>query len=335
MRKFILLATVASAIATPAVARDGQPYVGIEGGVLFPKDQRADIFVDYTTIQTPASPAAPAGPTDVTAGNALRIDHKRGYDVDAIAGYDFGFFRLEGELAYKRAKADDFTVDPAFVTALNTALNRPSAAPDPGAPGLAPLVASNFTFSGRTRILSGMINALADFGNEDGLSFYAGGGVGRAQVKFAGAKDSAWAYQLIAGARYALTANIDLGVKYRYFRTGNIDLVDDSGVTLSGNADRFVVNPTTPTIVDRTTNAALFTNFDRKFSSHSLLASLIFNFGRAAAPPPPPPPPEASPPPPPPPPATQTCPDGSVILATDACPVPPPPPPPPPAPERG
>ena len=52
--------------------------------------------------------------------------------------------------------------------------------------------------------------------------------------------------------------------------------------------------------------------------------------------PPPPPPPPAPPPPPPPPPATQTCADGSVILATDACPVPPPPPPPPPpAPERG
>jgi len=47
-----------------------------------------------------------------------------------------------------------------------------------------------------------------------------------------------------------------------------------------------------------------------------------------AAPPPPPPPP--------PPPATQTCADGSVIMATEACPVPPPPPPPPPpAPERG
>ena len=47
-------------------------------------------------------------------------------------------------------------------------------------------------------------------------------------------------------------------------------------------------------------------------------------------------PPVELPPPPPPPPATQTCADGSVILATDACPVaPPPPPPPPPAPERG
>lgn len=34
---------------------------------------------------------------------------------------------------------------------------------------------------------------------------------------------------------------------------------------------------------------------------------------------------------PPPPPATQTCPDGSVILATATCPAPPPPPPPPPA----
>jgi len=40
-------------------------------------------------------------------------------------------------------------------------------------------------------------------------------------------------------------------------------------------------------------------------------------------------------PPAPPPPATQTCPDGSVILATDMCPPPPPPPPPPPEPERG
>ena len=44
----------------------------------------------------------------------------------------------------------------------------------------------------------------------------------------------------------------------------------------------------------------------------------------------------APPPPPPAPPATQTCPDGSVILATDMCPAPPPPPPPPaPMPERG
>jgi TonB-dependent receptor len=49
-----------------------------------------------------------------------------------------------------------------------------------------------------------------------------------------------------------------------------------------------------------------------------------------------PPPPVEPPPPAPPPPATQTCADGSVILAADSCPAAPtPPPPPPPAPERG
>jgi TonB-dependent receptor len=65
-------------------------------------------------------------------------------------------------------------------------------------------------------------------------------------------------------------------------------------------------------------------------------AGVRIAWGGGAAPPPPPPPLPPPPPPPPPPPATQTCPDGSVILATDACPAPPPPPPPPPpAPERG
>jgi len=86
-------------------------------------------------------------------------------------------------------------------------------------------------------------------------------------------------------------------------------------------------------------------SFDRERGGR---ARLGYNIGtprtigltiRQAFAPPPPLPPEpyvAPPPPPPPPPATQTCPDGSVILATDACPLPPPPPPPPPPePERG
>jgi len=61
-------------------------------------------------------------------------------------------------------------------------------------------------------------------------------------------------------------------------------------------------------------------------------AGIRFAFGGSPPPPPPLPPPPIAPPPAPA--ATQTCADGSVILATDACPVPAPPPPPPPA-ERG
>jgi iron complex outermembrane receptor protein len=62
---------------------------------------------------------------------------------------------------------------------------------------------------------------------------------------------------------------------------------------------------------------------------------VIFKFGREEEAPPPPPPTPPPPPPPPPPaaPATMTCPDGTVVAVTDACPVPPPPPAP--EPERG
>lgn len=80
-----------------------------------------------------------------------------------------------------------------------------------------------------------------------------------------------------------------------------------------------------------------YANYKTNSSRLTGLLGLGILFGPSAepvvvAPPPPPPAPEPVAP------ATQTCPDGSVILATDACPAPPvevAPPPPPPAPERG
>ena len=337
MRIYLLAAVATAAISTPALAQG--PYVGIEGGILFPKDQDADVFVDFTTTQTPTTPAGPAGPADFNDNNAFGIDYKRGYDVDVIAGYDFGFFRLEGELGFKRARLDEFSVDNDFAAALNAGLNRPSAAPDTGAPGQPALVGTDFDLDGKVKVRSYMLNALLDFGDEDGLSFYAGVGAGRARVKFAGDSDGAWAGQLIAGARYALSDNVDIGLKYRYFRTGKINLAEDT-VFIDGNPNTINVGtPTAPVFVDQTTDAALSTDFEQKFRSHSILASLIFNFGGERAPPPPPPYVAPTPPPPPPPPATQTCADGSVIMATDICPPAPepytPPPAPEPAPERG
>lgn len=328
MRKSLLAAAAVAAVASPATA---QPYLGIEGGVLFPKDQDGDTSVDYTTTQTPLTPLAPAGPADATFNNSFGVDYKRGSDLGLIAGYDFGMFRLEAEFARKRASLNDFEVDAGFITALNTALNRPSAAPDPGAPGLPALGSNDFDLDGKVKVRSIMANALLDFGDEDGLAFYAGAGLGRARVKLFGDSDNAFAMQGIAGVRYAVSPNIDIGLKYRYFRTGKVALNDTSDV-LAGNPNRFTVAGTVPVIVDQTTNATLFTDYEQKFRSHSLLASLIFNFGAPAPapvilPPPPPPAPVA--------PATQTCADGSVILATDMCPAPPPPPMPTPAPERG
>ena len=330
MRKILLATTAAFVVAaTPAAARDGSVYIGLEGGVMFPKDQDADLVVDYTTINATVPPGGtlpsgiPLGPPDTVLDDAFGIKYKTGYDIDAIIGYDFGMFRLEGELGYKRANLDDFESDASDLAALNLALNRPSGTGDPGTPGLPALVDSDFDLDGRVSVLSGMVNALADFGDEDGLSFYVGGGVGGAKVKALGDSDSGWAFQLIAGLAYAISPNIDIGLKYRYFRTGNLHFADDDVFFIDGNPNRLTVGTD---LVDQTTDASVFSDFEQKFRSHSLLASLIFHLGSADEPPPPPPPPPA-----PPPPATQTCPDGSVILATDACPPPPPPPPPPPA----
>ena len=182
-----------------------------------------------------------AGPSDFDTDDAFGIDYKRGIDIDLIGGYDFGIIRAEIELGYKRAKLDELEVDDGFITALNTGLNRPDrdVAPDP-VDGLAPLSAVDFDLDGSIKVWSAMLNGLFDFGNEDGLSFYAGGGFGRARAKLLGEKDSAWAYQLIAGVRYAISPNIDIGLKYRYFRTGKLDFADDVGVALAGNPETVV-----------------------------------------------------------------------------------------------
>jgi opacity protein-like surface antigen len=293
MRKYLLAGAAALIIATPAAAKDGAGYIGVEGGVLFPKSQSVDASVDFTNPLV----------ADIVDTRVARFKSKTGYDIDAIAGYDFGMFRVEGELGYKRAKAKSASINSAFLTAFNAGAGTS-------------FTGGEFDLNGRTSVLSGMVNGLLDFGDDNGISGSVGAGIGRARVKQFGDRDSAWAYQLIAGVRTAVSDNIDVGLKYRYFRTGKLDFNDDFAFTGVGTGS----------------GGTVFFDGGNRFSSHSLLASLIFNLGTAAVAPPPPPPapayvePAA--------PATQTCPDGSVILATSMCAAPPPPPPPAPV-ERG
>src|SRR5437762_9526894 len=137
MRKLaIAMALASTAIATPAVARDHSFYAGLEGGGMIVED----MTLDYRD----ATRSIPAG---------YIINFGTGYDVDAIAGYDFGFVRLEGELSYKHAGVDSVN----------------AAAP------ISPVVSGNLS-GGRVNVFSGMVNALLDFGNDNGLSGYIGGG---------------------------------------------------------------------------------------------------------------------------------------------------------------
>jgi len=116
---------------------------------------------------------------------APSIDYHKGYDVDANIGYDFGGFRLEAEAAYKRAKID---------------LDKTG-------------------FGGAASALSFMLNGLLDFGPDDGLQGFVGGGVGVSRGKVASDivndSDTGFAWQALAGVRYPVTNNVDVSLKYR------------------------------------------------------------------------------------------------------------------------
>jgi opacity protein-like surface antigen len=304
MRKYLLAGAGALAMAAPAAATtDNSPYVGIEGGVIFPKSQSVSGSVDFTDPTV----------TDIAAEHVGNLKYKKGLDLDFVGGYDLGMFRVEGELGYKRAALKSVNINNGFLTGIST----PS--------GTTFDSTTSFGLNGHATVLSAMLNGLVDFGGNGGIGAYAGGGAGYAQVKELGSSSGKFAWQLIAGAYMPVGSNVDLGLKYRYFHAGR------------SNFDRdfpFTAGATTCGAVACTGGTANFGS-DSRFTSHSVLASLVYNFGVSApapaAPLPPPPPPAAAPVP-----TTQTCPDGSVVAATDTCPVPPPPPPPAPAPtERG
>jgi opacity protein-like surface antigen len=292
MQKYLMAATILGAVAAPAFAAANGPYVGIEGGITFPRSTDLDVILNDTT----ATP-----PTTASFGNGYNVDYKKGWNVDAIAGYKFGLLRVEAEGGYQRASVKDLGVNSALLTNVSTASGTTATAADLGV-------------GTRMGVKYLTANALLDGDFGGGFGGYAGAGVGRAWASFSGDKDSAMALQGIAGVRYAVTPNVDLGLKYQYLHTGKL-----------GFSDAFTVNH-----VDFTTSAK------GNYNSHNLLASLVYNFDAPGAAPAPEPIAAPAPPPPPPAPETQTCPDGSVIAATSACPAPPPPPPPAPAPvERG
>ena len=269
MKKYMVSAALVSAmIATPAMARDGYWYAGIEGGVLIPEDTQIDFDIDTAEAS---------------------IDQETGYDVDLLLGRDFGAFRLELEGAYKSSDIQEVTSTGAGI-------------PFDGTPVFA---VGTFDADGSVDVLSGMLNGLIDLGGNDGIGFYAGGGIGVARVNadytlnnstvgaFVDDDETNFAWQLIAGLRFPLSESVDLGLKYRYFNTDEVDLVDNIG-----------------------RDATL------DLETHSVLASLLLNFGgpAAVAPPPPPAPVPAPPPPPPPaPPAPQpvTCNTGPYIVFFD------------------
>ena len=272
MRHFLFLAPLLG-LASPALA---EPYVELGLGAVDARANDIDQTIDYASAQTPASPTAPL-PADVFVDDVFGTRSKPGLEASVAAGWDFGFLRLEGEIAHRQVRtsriaADDFTGE--FLTQLNGALNRPSAAPDPGAPGLAALGLADFQRPGNIRALSAMANAILDLKIGRRLTVFAGGGYGQARVSGFGDQDSARAWQHMAGLRLRLDERLELGLRHRYFDAGIVKLVDDPR-GFAGNVDTILVG-TTP--VNRLTNANVTQDFEGHWRTRSVQLTLGYRF---------------------------------------------------------
>lgn len=254
MRHYMLLVAGLAGLAAPAMALDGAPYVGVEGGVLFPRTTNYD--VTDMRVQTVPTGSGLLGQTVTTTntryGNGFKADDKTGLDVDAIAGYDFGFLRVEGELGYKRTKVRNLVASSFLLADTNTA-------------PISGVTSASFPLGSRTTVLSGMIDALGQYQITPKIRIYGGGGAGRARVKSLGDRDDAWAFQGIAGAATSIAENLELGLKYRYFQTARLHF---DGAASFANA------ATGATSVSQFSSSG-------KFRSNSLLLSLTYSFGGA------------------------------------------------------
>jgi opacity protein-like surface antigen len=293
MRKLAIAVALSSTVlATPALARNGAWYVGGDFGAMIVEDIGFDFGL---------APTVPAG----GGSSQIHLNHDYGFDGALFVGYDLGAFRIEAEVAYKRARVDD----------IESSVSLPGQSPLAGTTISPRIVEAG---GGRSSALSFMINGMLDFGDDDGISGFVGGGVGMARVDYNNVRafsnqaaaiddsDTRFAWQVVAGLRQAVSDNVDITLRYRFFNADNIRTVDFRGF-----------------------------ESESRFRSHSLLGGITFNFG---APPPPPEPPAPcpdgwsrdangvciAPPAPPPPVEYKDCPNGVRILATENCPAPPP-----------
>lgn len=142
--------------------------------------------------------AMPSDSDGSVEGNPVpfHTSYDTGWALGAAIGYDFGNTRLEGEVAYQKADEDKA----GYVTAQQDSTSDKSAR-------------------------SFLVNGYYDFTNSSAFTPYLSAGLGYAKIKWSGEgeslSDTVFAYQVGAGVGYALSKNVTLDVKYRYFATSD------------------------------------------------------------------------------------------------------------------
>lgn len=133
---------------------------------------------------------------------------KSEYDINLAYGYRFfNWLRLEGELGYVYMKLDEHTLSKTGETK---------------------------DISGHDRHLKGMLNVYADWYNSTAFTPFVGAGIGLARVHLdtdfirsnsqpakTDDKDTAFAYQFMAGVAWAFHPSWELELMYKYYATND------------------------------------------------------------------------------------------------------------------
>ena len=143
----------------------------------------------------------------------FHFESVRGPVLGAAIGYGFSNnFRLEGEIAYQKNDLDKTNSKD-----------------------------GDIELYGNSSSTTLLLNGYYDFKNRSAFTPFIGGGIGIATVKVNNFgpgniddKDGAPAYQATAGIGYALSRQITLELRYRYFWTSDLTF-DDAKATYSSN----------------------------------------------------------------------------------------------------
>jgi len=162
------------------------------------------------------------GGEDADSSNSsldLGIDFEDNAFIDLRVGYDYGVFRLEGEIGYHTHDAKSFSV-------LN---NGGNAFP----------VGNSAATRGEADLWSFMLNGVIDFGDladNPSVMPFAGVGIGLADLDLdnlrigsdlvGSGSETLFAYQFFAGFRFPVTEKLDVSLKYRYLATEDATITD-------------------------------------------------------------------------------------------------------------
>jgi len=201
----LLLTSTALLLALPAICSAEQPphagpYVSGFIGVSIPRDSTVTTD-DYNN----------------SAVYQDEVEFDPGINIGGTGGYDFGYFRFEGEISYRNSEINS-------ITDQNGVKYRRA--------------------DGNLGVAAFMANAFFDLHNASRVTPYLGGGIGFATLQLSDTygtdqtsarwrlydegDDTVFAYQVGAGVDIAINRRFSLDVGYRYFGTETAKINEDS-----------------------------------------------------------------------------------------------------------